>query len=585
MAGVKLVIFSPVKIALGIKRKHLRRWGVALAGAAVSLLVFVLYLETLAPTVLYYARPAMFDSAMLQTEASVLGIGHPTGYPTYMMLTHLFTYLPVGDVAYRTNLASAVYGFAAVIVVYLIGLRLSKRVVAAVAGALAFGVGETFWSQAVIAEVYTLDALLLSLTIFALLVWRDRREDRYLLLSAFLTGLSLTHHLTSGLLIPAGLAFVFLVNKPSLTSGRSLLKRVRPSLGVPSGLVSAHLVNNWRLPKVRLLLQGVGLFLVGLTPYLYLPIRAVMDAPLNESDPSSLERFLLLITGASYLPVLFDGNIYYTVSALEFEDFYSRMLLYGEHLFGQFPLVLVLAGMLGIIHTLSTDRAATALLGTLFGGILVFVFWYIAKGVEDFYVFFIPAHLVFCLWISVGIGVMLRSMEDLEVKFSTPKKAFLLVLSAIALTVPLVHVEKTYKAQDRSQDYNGRRIVEAVAQNAEPNATVLHHRSPLWYMVLVEQRRQDLKLVDPFFTSWVRYNDIVWPDPLNLGESNARYETEDRTGVGAARQAAKRGHVYVLDQEFDQNKAERFLEAGFHVVPIEEGLLYELVPLYNPEST
>jgi hypothetical protein len=104
-------------------------------------------------------------------------------------------------------------------------------------------------------------------------------------------------------------------------------------------------------------------------------------------------------------------------------------------------------------------------------------------------------------------------------------------------------------------------------------------------MVLVEQRRQDLKLVDPFFTSWVRYNDIVWPDPLSLGESNAHYETDDRTGVGAARQAAKRGHVYVLDQEFDQNKAERFLEAGFHVVPIEEGFLYELVPLYNPEST
>src|SRR5215203_5798450 len=141
MAGVKLVIFSPVKIALGIKRKHLRRWGVALAGAAVSLLVFILYLETLAPTVLYYARPAMFDSAMLQTEAAVLGIGHPTGYPTYMMLTHLFTYLPIGEVAYRTNLASMVYGVGAVVMVYLIGLRLSSgRVVAAAAGALAFGV-------------------------------------------------------------------------------------------------------------------------------------------------------------------------------------------------------------------------------------------------------------------------------------------------------------------------------------------------------------------------------------------------------------------------------------------------------------
>jgi hypothetical protein len=90
------------------------RWGAALAGGVVALLAFALYLSTLAPTVLYYEDPTMYDPAMLQAEAYVLGIGHPSGYPTYMMLTHLFTYLPFGDVAYRVNLASAVYAAAAV---------------------------------------------------------------------------------------------------------------------------------------------------------------------------------------------------------------------------------------------------------------------------------------------------------------------------------------------------------------------------------------------------------------------------------------------------------------------------------------
>jgi membrane-bound metal-dependent hydrolase YbcI (DUF457 family) len=66
------------------------------------------------------------------------------------------------------------------------------------AGALAFGVGVTLWSQAVIAEVYTLNALFVALTLLALLLWRERRKDRYFLLSAFLVGLSLTNHLTSG---------------------------------------------------------------------------------------------------------------------------------------------------------------------------------------------------------------------------------------------------------------------------------------------------------------------------------------------------------------------------------------------------
>src|ERR671910_282760 len=104
-------------------RKPLRRWAPVLLGAALVVLFGVLYARTLAPTVLPYGAPDTLDSPMLQAEVSVFGVGHPTGYPTYMMVTHLFTYLPFGDVAYRVNLASAVYAVAAVIVVYLAGLR------------------------------------------------------------------------------------------------------------------------------------------------------------------------------------------------------------------------------------------------------------------------------------------------------------------------------------------------------------------------------------------------------------------------------------------------------------------------------
>src|SRR5215210_9564119 len=119
--------------------KHLRRWSPALLGGAVAVFAGILYYGTLAPTVLPYGAPSTLDSPMLQAEVAVLGVGHPTGYPTYMMLTHLFTYLPLGDPAFRVNLASAVYGTAAVLIIYLVGLRLSGMAVAAAAGALAFG--------------------------------------------------------------------------------------------------------------------------------------------------------------------------------------------------------------------------------------------------------------------------------------------------------------------------------------------------------------------------------------------------------------------------------------------------------------
>src|SRR5215208_5761984 len=210
--------------------KHLGRWGSALLGGAVAIFVGILYFGTLAPTVLPYGVPDTLDSPMLQAQVSVLGIGHPTGYPTYMMLTHLFTYLPFGDPAYRVNLASTVYGVAAVLVVYLAGLRFGGRAVAAAAGALAFGLSGAFWSQAVIAEVYTLEALLVALVILFLLLWRDSRECRYLLLSAFLVGISLTHHLTSVLLIPAAVSFVFLTDRRLFSRTGIMLKSLATAI-------------------------------------------------------------------------------------------------------------------------------------------------------------------------------------------------------------------------------------------------------------------------------------------------------------------------------------------------------------------
>ena len=115
-----------MKASFDRKKRH-RKVGPALVGAGVSLFVFVLYLRTLAPTVLPYDSPALLDVAMLQMQVCVLGITHPTGYPTYLMLSHLFTYLPLGDCAYRVNLASAAYAALAVLAVYAAGLLLSRR--------------------------------------------------------------------------------------------------------------------------------------------------------------------------------------------------------------------------------------------------------------------------------------------------------------------------------------------------------------------------------------------------------------------------------------------------------------------------
>src|ERR671921_542046 len=527
------------------RTEHLRRWAPALLGAAVAIFTGILYLGTLAPTVLPYSTPDTLDSPMLQAEVSVLGVGHPTGYPAYLMLTHLFTYLPFGDQAYRVNLASAVYAALAVLVVYLVGLQLGRRAVAAAAGALAFGLSGAFWSQAVIAEVYTLEALLVALVIHFLFLWRDSRDGRYLQPCAFLVGISLTHHLTSVLLIPAAVSFAFLTD-------RRLFSRT------------------------GLMVKSLGMFLLGLLPLLYLPVRALMHAPLNEADPSTPWRFLLLVTGGSFLAESSEKGRHCSPSSLALADASTKLGLFGDHLLGQFPLVLILVGVLAAVYLLFTDRATALLLGVILFGCLGQAAVYLQLGIEDFYVFLIPAFVAFGLCISVGLGALLRVVESLEIGSAT-RKGLLIFLSALMLIMPLLGVRDAYAAHDRSKDYEGRREIMAVVSNVEKGATILHHRSPLWYMVLVEGRRRDLTLIDPFCTSWDRHTDVIWPDRISAAEAADRYGTGDTTGVEAARKAVQKGPVYLLAN--GRARLESFREAGFDVVPVEkDDLLYKLVP-------
>ena len=511
-----------------------RKAVVALVGAVAATVVLVLYLKTLAPSILHYDSPDLIDSAMLQMQVCVLGITHPTGYPTYLMLSHLFTYLPFGDAAYRVNLASAVYGALAVAVVYWAGYLWSRRMVAAAVGALAFGFGGTLWSQAVITEVYTLNALVVALSLAFLLLWRAQRKDRHLLLAAFLCGIALTTHMTSGLLLPASLLFVALVE--------------------------------WRkLLEPGLVFRGVGVFLLGLAPYLYLPVRSWMDPPFEANNPSNFERFWYVVSG---------GNLRGSSFAFGPAELPGRVGFYWDHLLGNFNWGLLAAGMVGFAAMLLWDRKVAALTGFLYLG---WLFYALENNIPDIQIYFIPTYLVFSLWVSGGLGVVLEEVEALMSGFArVPRWAVLGALSAAMLLLPLPGLGETYANNDMSGDYRGREVVEAVAEYAAPNSTILHHRSELWYLVLVERRRQDLTLVDPFFHNRdVLYADIVWPDDIDLPTTDRRYGTDDFSGVSAAKKAAKKGPVYIIKQ--DDIPYGKFYDAGWSTVRV-EGPLYELVP-------
>jgi hypothetical protein len=301
-----------------------------------------------------------------------------------------------------------------------------------------------------------------------------------------------------------------------------------------------------------------------------------MHAPLNEADPSTPWRFLLLVTGGSFLAESSEKGRNCSPSSLALADPSTKLGLLGDQLLGQFPIVLMLVGILAAFYLLFTDHATAVLLGTLIFGCLAQAAVYLQLGIEDFYVFLIPAFLAFGLCISAGLGALLRAVDNLETG-SNARSILLIVLSAMMLVASLLGVREAYVEHDRSEDYAARKAIEAVASKVEKGATVLHHRSPLWYLVLVEGKRLDLILIDPFCTSWDRHTDVVWPDQINAAEAVDRYGTDDTTGVGAARGAAGSGPVYLLAN--GRARLEVFRDAGFDVVPIgKDPLLYELVP-------
>ena len=190
------------------------------------------------------------------------------------------------------------------------------------------------------------------------------------------------------------------------------------------------------------------------------------------------------------------GNLRGSFFAFGPAELPGRLAFYWGNLLDNLHWGLLVAAMVGFAALLLWDRPAAGLLGFLYSG---WVFYSIENDIPDIEVYFIPTYLVLALAVTVGFGLLLTEAEDLLTRFpKVPKRAVLGVLSVALVLLPLPTVGDAYAKNDRSDDYRGREIIEDVAEYAAPNSTILHHRSNLWYMVLVEKRRQDLTLVDPF---------------------------------------------------------------------------------------
>ena len=207
-------------------------WLDAAALAAAALGPLALYVSSLPRIV------APEDDSLFLMAGVHLGVAHPPGYPLYTLIVHLFTRLPFGDPAFLGHLSSAVLGALACCGVYGCARLLHASPVPALTAAWLFGVSEQFWSQAIIAEVYTLNALLFFAT-WALVLQgaRDPRRGWPLVAAAVAWGAGLANHWPLMVLATPGLLVAL------LPVWRDVLPRLPRLLG--AALLTAALPYAW----------------------------------------------------------------------------------------------------------------------------------------------------------------------------------------------------------------------------------------------------------------------------------------------------------------------------------------------------
>jgi len=459
-----------------------RELGLALLAGLVALWV---YTRTLAPTITW--AHASGDGGDLITAVYTQGVPHPTGYPTYLLLGGLWAALVPGDPAWRLNLMSAATAAMAVVFLVLAVMRLSRRLMGAggpaelagLTAGLALAFSPVVWSQAVVTEVYSLNALF-----FILLVWlianppveggdqEQRRVCIGLLALGWLWGLGLGNHVT------LALAFPLMV------------------------LAAMRYCDGWRMKEggqrtdhLRSLsfvvIAGLAL---GLGVYLVLPLRASAGPVINWGDARTPDRLWWLVSGQLYQGYIFGLPLAYWPQRLS-----AWAGLVGEQLTWA-GLAAAIIGLLGLVRR---DRGLALASGLTFTLVSVFALGY---NTTDSYVLLIPAFVILALWAGFGWSQALAELW---------RRGWLTggAAAVLGLALPLWLLLSGYNTADASHERAAADFGREALAAAPAHAVLVSYSDlysfVLWYDRYVVGMRPDVTVVDGDLLSYAWYVDAL----------------------------------------------------------------------------
>ncbi len=418
--------------------------------------VLAVYLYTMAPTV------GLIDSGELATGCYFLNILHPTGYPLYTIIGHLSSIVPVGSVANRTAGLSAVFGAAGIGLFFLLLRFMGVGMAAGFGTALVLAFSHTVWSVSVDVEVYAFTLVL------AVLVWITVAR-RYLLLFGYAAGLVLTNHMSAvSVILGAGLALV-------LEEGKYVRRRV-PAM--------------------------VLLFMLGLSPYLFLVLRARAGPLLAWGNPVNLERFFWHVTGKQYQVWMF---------SLPFSEVMENagkglLLLARSFVYVLVPVVFYGAFRLfRLRRNLAIGLGVTALLSFLYA---------INYSIPDIEAYYIPGILALAVFCAVGLDGIARRVGRW--------RHLLWVPGVLALVF-------NFSGASRRGDYVAYDQAMNTLASAEKNAIIMTDwwdlHAPVFYLQHVEYVRPDVCIIDKELVrrSWY-FNYLAEEYPWLIKNSRSELE-------------------------------------------------------------
>ena len=397
----------------------------------------------------------------------VFGLAHPPGYAFYTLLAGLWQRLVViGSVAYRTHLLAATAGALSATLLYLIVLRLRRAPHSAfhthwpaLFAGLSFAAAPDVWQHSLHANAHIITLLLATLSVFLLIEWWRTNHDRWVYVFALIAGLSPTHHPLLALAFPAYAIFIVLV-KPRL------------------------------LIQPKKLLPLIGCFALGLSVWLYYPLRSP-TAPFGPTDITSLAAFLHFVSAEGLRVNLFHFGL---------ADQPVRFSVFVELLQLQFSIIsigLAIPGAIGLARRAFKPFVLCAVF-------CVTLYAFIINTVQDVMAYLLLPFMMLAVFSGLGAGAILRL-----VRFSKTAQ-ILMGLALLALpvtqfidTAPRVSLSNYTVGADWVKTLFDRfagRGEQAVALSPWEAMT------PLWVAELTEDRRLDPADVTPIYVTTASAN-------------------------------------------------------------------------------